>query len=276
VKRLAILVVVAVLPACGGFNLGGFSTADVLKAGSAVAQSQRELTPDEERAIGRVVAARMLGTYPLWEDAVRTRYLNLVGQTVARQVGRAGTVWRFALLDTESVNAYSCPGGYVFVTRGLLQSCSSEAELAAVLGHECGHVAGEHVLSAIKRANLVGAGISIVSDHAGGGGLSADLMRKIGEAGFDALISRGLDRKDEFDADARGCRIAHGAGYATTPYAEFLRRLQQRLAGESGGALANLSKTHPSPADRLKELGDKGLIFADGRVLADRFARLGR
>lgn len=256
-------------------TIGSINAGDVLKGAQAVVQSQRDFTPDEERSIGRVVAARVLGTYQLWDDPARTRYLNLVGQTVARQVGRPGTVWRFALLDTTTVNAFSCPGGYVFVTRGLFESTKSEAELAAVLAHECGHVAGEHVLREIKRAELIGAGLSIVADKAGGGGLTADLMKKIGEKGFDVLFSRGMDRKDEFDADKRGCRVAHGAGYATQPYADFLQRLQARMGAESGGALASLSKTHPQPADRLKELKEQGLIFADGQVLADRFARLG-
>lgn len=247
-----------------------------MKAGSAVAASQREFTPEEEQQLGRVVAARVLGTYPLWEDSARTRYLNLVGQVITRQVGRPNTVWRFALLDTDTVNAFSCPGGYVFVARGLFQSCRSEAELATVLAHECGHVAGKHVLNEIRRSNLIAAGVSIVADHAGGGGLTADLMRKIGEKGAEVLISRGMSRKDEYDADTRGCRVAHGAGYATAPYEEFLLRLAGRMAAESGGSLASLARTHPEPSDRAKRLQEQGLIFADGRTLADRFTRLGR
>jgi predicted Zn-dependent protease len=276
--RRAALVLAALLPlaGCAGVNLGPLSTDDVIKAGSAVASSQREFTSEEERQLGRVVAARVLGTYPLWDSPARTRYLNLVGQVIARQVGRPGTVWHFALLDTDTVNAFSCPGGYVFVTRGLFQSCRSEAELAAVLAHECGHVAGQHVLDEIRRSNLITAGVSIVADHAGGGGLTADLMRQIGEKGADVLITRGMSRNDEYDADARGCRTAHGAGYATVPYEEFLQRLAARMAAESGGSLASLAKTHPGPADRVKKLEAEGLIFADGRTLADRFARLGK
>jgi predicted Zn-dependent protease len=276
--RRAALVLAALLPlaGCAGVNLGSISTGDVVKAGTAVAASQREFTPEEERQLGRVVAARVLGTYPLWDSPARTRYLNLVGQVVARQVGRPGTVWHFALLDTDTVNAFSCPGGYVFVTRGLFQSCRSEAELATVLAHECGHVAGEHVLDEIRRSNLITAGVSIVSDHAGGGGLSADLMRQIGEKGADVLITRGMSRKDEYDADVRGCRTAHGAGYATVPYKDFLLRLAKRMAAESGGTLASLAKTHPAPADRAERLEAEGLIFSDGQTLADRFTRVGK
>jgi len=277
VRRAALLLAVLLpLAGCSGVSLGPLSTEDVVKAGSAVAAGQREFTPEEEQQLGRVVAARVLGTYPLWEDSSRTRYLNLVGQVIARQVGRPNTVWRFALLDTDTVNAFSCPGGYVFVARGLFQSCRSEAELATVLAHECGHVAGKHVLNEIRRSNLIAAGVSIVADHAGGGGLTADLMRKIGEKGAEVLITRGMSRQDEYDADARGCRVAHGAGYATAPYEEFLLRLEARMAVESGGSLASLARTHPGPSDRAKRLHEEGLIFGDGRTLADRFTRLGR
>ena len=274
-RRLALPAAVLALSGCSGISLGPVTADEVLKAGSSVAASQHQYTPEEERQIGRVVAARVLGTYPLWDNPARTRYLNLVGQTVARQVGRPGTIWRFALLDTDTVNAFSCPGGYVLVTRGLFQSCGSEAELAAVLAHECGHVAGEHVLNEIKRSNLISAGVSIVADRAGNG-LTADLMRQIGEKGADVLIVRGMSRKDEFDADARGCRVAHGAGYATQPYAEFLLRLDARMTQSSGGALASLAKTHPRPSARLLKLQDEGLIFADGRTLADRWACVGK
>lgn len=270
-KRLAAAACGLLLAGCAGIKVGGIELDSVATAAGAVARSRREFTPEEERAIGRIVAARVLGTYPLLDDERRTRYLELVGRTVARQVGRPGVVWHFALLDTDTVNAFSCPGGYVLVTRGLLDACASEAELAAVLAHECGHVAGEHVLREIRRAELIGAGLRIAADAAGGDGLTAEVMRGIGEKGFEVLLSRGMDRKDEFDADARGCRIAAAAGYATAPYGEFLARLEARMASDAGGPMASLARTHPSPADRRSRLEKAGLLSAEGQILAGRF-----
>lgn len=271
-RRLGALGAALLLAGCAGMELGSVRLDSVATAAGAVARASKDFTPEEERALGRVVAARVLGNYPLLHDEARTRYLDLVGQTLARQVGRPGVIWRFALLDTDVVNAFSCPGGYILVTRGLLDACRNEAELAVVLAHEAGHVAGEHVLREIKRAELIGAGLSIVASEAGGGGLSADLMRKIGEKGFDILLNRGMDRKDEYDADARGCRIAHAAGYSTAPYGEFLARLEARMARDAGGPMASLARTHPSPSDRLARLQQGGLLLADGQTLADRFA----
>ncbi|HNX49245.1 MAG TPA: M48 family metalloprotease [Thermoanaerobaculaceae bacterium] len=272
-RRLLAVAPCLLLAGCAGMGLDGIKLDSVATAAGAVASSRKDFTPDEERALGRVVAARVIGNYGNWKNEAATRYVNLVGQTVARQVGRPGVIWRFALLDTDTVNAFSCPGGYVLVTRGLLDACRSEAELAAVLAHECGHVAGEHVLKEIKRANLVSAGLKIVATQAGGGEMTADLMQRIGERGFDVLISRGMDRKDELDADARGCRIASAAGYATAPYGEFLDRLATRMGKESGGALASLAKTHPPASERRQRLQDAGLLLSDGQVLADRFAK---
>lgn len=270
-KHLGVLSGCLLLAGCAGMELGNVKLDSVVTAAGSVARAKKSFTPEEERALGRVVAARVLGNYPLLHDAKRTRYLDLVGQTVARQVGRPGVIWRFALLDTDVVNAFSCPGGYVLVTRGLLDACRNEAELATVLAHECGHVAGEHVLGEIKRAELVGAGLGIVASEAGGGDLSADLMRKIGEKGFDLLLNRGMDRKDEYDADARGCRIAHAAGYATAPYGEFLSRLEARMVRDAGGPMASLAKTHPLPSDRLARLQQAGMLFTDGQILDERF-----
>lgn len=275
-RRLVAAAGCLLLAGCAGMEVGGIKLDSVATAAGAVARSRKEFTPEEERALGRVVAARVLGSYPLLKDEKRTRYLELVGQAVARQVGRPGVVWHFALLDTDTVNAFSCPGGYVLVTRGLLDACESEAELATVLAHECGHVAGEHVLREIKRAELVGAGLRIVATEAGGGELTAEVMRKIGEKGFDVLLNRGMDRKDEYDADARGCRIAGGAGYATAPYGSFLARLETRMARESTGALASLAKTHPSPSDRRTRLEQAGLLSTEGQVLAERFQKRAR
>lgn len=275
-KRLVAAAGCLLLAGCAGMEVGGIKLDSVATAAGAVARSRKEFTPEEERALGRVVAARVLGNYPLLRDEKRTRYLELVGQTVARQVGRPGVVWHFALLDTDTVNAFSCPGGYVLVTRGLLDACRSEAELAAVLAHECGHVAGEHVLREIKRAELVGAGLRIVASEAGGGELTAEVMRKIGEKGFDVLLNRGMDRKDEYDADARGCRIVGAAGYATAPYGDFLARLEARMANDAGGPMASLAKTHPSPSDRRTRLEQAGLLSADGQILAERFTKRAR
>lgn len=274
-RRLAWLVLVPALASCGGIS--GITVEDVATAGKGLFAGQKDYTPEEERAVGRVVAARVLGTYPQWQDRARAHYLNLVGHTVARQVGRPGTVWHFALLDTDTVNAFSCPGGYVLVTRGLFEFCRNEAELATVLAHECGHVAGEHVLREIRRAEVIGAGVSIVASHAGEGGMTTELMEKIGQKGFDVLLNRGLDRKDELDADARGCRVARGAGYATAAYADFLRRLEAQMGSSGGtGVWASLGKTHPSAAVRLEALTREGLLLSDGQVLEARFRKLGR
>ena len=118
------------------------------------AKASHEITDSEEYYIGRAVAARVLSQYPLYQNAKVTEYVNEVGQTVARKSARPNTFkgYHFAVLDTKELNAFACPGGTIFITRGLLVTCANEDELAAVLAHECSHVANKDGINSISKA----------------------------------------------------------------------------------------------------------------------------
>ena len=130
-----------------------------IKKGAEVARAAtRDYTETEEADIGRVVAARILKTYPLSDNDMLQQYVTLVGKTVAAYSARPTLDWHFAVVDSDVVNAISAPGGFVFITTGALKQMHSEAELASVLGHEIAHITQKHVLKEIKRANLMAAG----------------------------------------------------------------------------------------------------------------------
>ena len=97
------------------------------------AEAQREWTPQEEKAIGEATAAKLVAIFGLYDEPGAMKYVNLVGQAVAQFAPRQDLEYHFGILDTEVVNAFACPGGYVFVTRGLLANVEDEAELAGVL-----------------------------------------------------------------------------------------------------------------------------------------------
>jgi predicted Zn-dependent protease len=223
-------------------------------ASKAMRKGFADLTPQEEYYIGRAVAARILGTYRALDNPAATRYLNAVGLTLA-QVSANPEVyggWHFILLDSDEVNAFAAPGGFVFVTRGLYQSCRSEEQLAAVVGHEVGHVTLKHGLSAIKTSRLTEAfaiiGTSAVKEFTG-----AD-MKKVTEAFagtvddiIDQMVSLGYSRGQEYAADAEAGRITYRAGYNPAGLAEFLATLQERsVKAEKKGFFS----THPPAADR--------------------------
>ncbi|MFP5418655.1 MAG: M48 family metalloprotease, partial [Gammaproteobacteria bacterium] len=116
-----------------------------------------DYTLEEEVRIGRQIAGNLLGAVPLVRDDALQRYVNLVGNWVAQQSGRNEVTWRFGVLDTEAINAFAAPGGYVFVTKGLYRMLDNEAELAGVLGHEIAHITKKHHLKVLKQSTLIGA-----------------------------------------------------------------------------------------------------------------------
>lgn len=209
-----------------------------------------EVTPEQEREVGQQAAAVLLSAAPPVDNDALQRYVNHVGNWVALQGERPDLQWRFAVLDDNDVNAFAAPGGYIFITKGLLMNMQSEAELAGTLAHETVHVLRKHHLTAVQkgaRLNLatLAAGEAVKNDQ------HRAQMEKI-TGGFKELYSRGLDKEDEFEADRMGIVIATRAGY--DPYG--LPAVLQTLGAMNpqDGALAFMFKTHPAPAKRLERL----------------------
>jgi predicted Zn-dependent protease len=242
---------------------------DKIKKGAKVAQSAtHEFTEAEEADIGRVVAARVLKTYPLSTNDKLQQYVTLVGNTVAGYSARPTLEWHFGVLETPVVNAFSCPGGFVFITTGALEQIHSEAELASVLGHEIAHATQKHILKEVKRANTVSAGMDLAKSASSGSFLTDALGEKIGNLAYEKLFTTGLSRRDEQEADKIGVELAESAGYRGSAFLHFLDALQA-LEGKS--EMKVLTATHPAAAERKKYVqplvGDE-----EGEVLAERWA----
>lgn len=204
-----------------------------------------------EAEIGHGVAANLLGAVPLVKDEVLQSYVNQLGWwLVQQQTERTDLTWRFGVLDTENLNAFAAPGGYVFVTKGLLLNMRNEAELAGVLAHEISHVLKRHHLNAIQKNAKTG----IVADLASMA-VSNSKYGGLGEKAIGAgteLYARGLDKEDEFEADRMGVVIATRAGYDPYGLPAVLQTLGSLNAQDSN--LALMFKTHPAPQKRLELL----------------------
>lgn len=229
-----------------------------------------KISPEEEREYGREAAATLLGAEPALADPSVQRYVNQVGLWVALQSERPELAWRFAVLDDGDVNAFAAPGGYVFVTKGLLLLLDNEAELAAVLGHEASHVVGKHHLHALTKDKRMSALTGLASQKIGGDDPRKREMAAKVLAGVKTLYARGLDKQDEFAADRNGVILAARAGYDPNALVAVVQKLDSLDAGSPGVAL--LFKTHPLPSDRLAQLDDMfgtgaldGLQGAEGR-----------
>jgi predicted Zn-dependent protease len=239
-----------------------------IKKGAQVARAAtRDFTEEEEADIGRMVSARILKTYHLAKNDRQQNYVTLVGNTVAAYSARPTLDWHFAVIETPIVNAFSAPGGFVFITTGALKQINSEAELASVLGHEIGHATQKHILKEIKRGNVLSSVKDLAETTAQGSSLLNDEVGKhIGDFAYDKLFTTGLSRRDELEADKIGAELASAAGYKTTAFVTFLEGLQ-KLEGTS--ELKQLTDTHPAPSDRIVAL--KPAINDRGELLAERF-----
>lgn len=230
-----------------------------------------DYSPEEETRIGKQIAGNLLGAVPLVRDDKLQRYVNLVGNWVALQSGRKDVTWHFGVLDTEDINAFAAPGGYIFVTKGLYQRLNNEAELAGVLAHEIAHVTLKHHLKVLKQSSLIGALGQAASNKVKD---SDQVVQNLIGNGAE-IMARGLDKNAEFEADRVGIVFAARAGYDPWGLPEVLQDLAGLPAKDSRTSL--LYKTHPHPADRLAELGEavgSRLDAVHGKDLPGRFYHL--
>ncbi len=234
----------------------------------------REIRDAEEVRVGNGLAGLILDTAPLLDDPAKQRYINRVGRWLSLHCERPDLPWRFGIIDSPNFNAFSMPGGYVLVTRGLVEKMRTESELVGVLSHEIAHVVRRHHLGALHlgaglienqasglldklpvqtlREKLGKGALGTVQNHLnpGGEGIAGSLSRSVIEAGRD-LLTRGLARDEEFEADAMAVVLAARSGYS--PYG--LAGVLQTLSGLEGTEQFALHrKTHPGAVDRLVQL----------------------
>jgi len=223
-----------------------------------ISEAVQELTPEQEHYIGRTVGATILQAYPMHEAQPATHYLNLLGQTLVKVSGATETFsgYHFVVLDTPEINAFAAPGGFVFVTRGMLRLCDSEEMVAAVLAHEIAHVELKHGLQAIKTSRLTSATALLAVEGAKSAGSPEfrQLTSLFGESIQDAvttLVDKGYSRSTELEADRTAVKILERSGYAAAPLLTLLEAMERTNQEQGGFAFL---KTHPAPADRLAEL----------------------
>jgi predicted Zn-dependent protease len=213
-------------------------------------QSVEQIDEAKEIQIGKQVAAVLLGSKPLSPDMAMQRYVNQLGRWISLQSSRPNLPWTFAVIDDEGFNAFAAPGGYVFVTTGLMNRLADEAELAGILAHEITHVTAKHHLVAMSkaaRAGLLTQAISSQLKNNLGGQISGQLLALSRD-----VYTKGLDQSDEFDADRSGVTLAARAGF--DPYGLLAVLQQLRTATPDDNLFALSLSTHPAPQLRLNQL----------------------
>lgn len=229
---LAVCVACATNPATGRSNFNTLSEAD-------------------EVALGREADTQVRKEMGVYEDAAWQAYVNRVGQTLAKKSHRPSLPWSFAVVDAPAINAFALPGGFVYLTRGILPFLRDEAELANVLGHEIAHVTARHGAQAYSKQQaaglLVGLGRIFAPDRYQG-------ILGVAEGGLGLLfLKHGRDAERE--ADQFGVGYAAGNGWDPAGMTGMLATLG-RLSEASGSrrGVPNFLSTHPAPEDRITEL----------------------
>ena len=218
---------------------------------SLLSRSVENIDEAREIEIGRQLASVLLGSKPPHPDMRLQRYVNQLGRWISLQSERPNLPWTFIVLDDTGYNAFAAPGGYVFVTKGLIDSCADESELAGILAHEITHVTAKHHLHAMRKTAQSGLVTQLVASQIktnAVGNLVASQLFALGRN----LYARGLAQTDEFHSDREGVALAARAGFDPYGLVSVLQNL--RTATPDNPMFTLALATHPPAQTRLDQL----------------------
>jgi predicted Zn-dependent protease len=227
---------------------------------SAILSSGAGIDYASEVTIGESLALEGFRRYGLpVEDEAFQKYVNLVGNAVARNSLRPGIPYRFVVVDSPLKNAFSCPGGIIFVCSGLLGILENEEQLANILAHEVAHVSHKHALQSIRRARFFqGVGKITAATMEGDKGKQFESM--IGDLQT-TLFDKGLDQNMEFEADLSGMDTAYRTGYSPGAMIDVLETLKRTEAGSTKAG--SWFSTHPPLGQRIERCTAHLKTFSD-------------
>ena len=200
---------------------------------------------EEKAALGAKVSTLVRQRYGVVQDAAVHKYVTLVGRTVTEKSTKPGLPWTFIVLDTDAVNAFAAPHGYVHITRGALALMKDEAELAGVLAHEIVHVSEEHTIDALKKNTIK----SAAAEEVAGGNAMIEFLAN---AAYNNILDNAYSRGDEGAADTMGITLISKAGYAPQGLGNFLTTLAER--NKSATEKRGLFSSHPEMQARQDKL----------------------
>jgi predicted Zn-dependent protease len=247
-------------------------------AGCAVnpVTGQRQLvlyTEAQEIALGRDADQDIAASMGIYEHEELQALISDMGARMAAVSERPDLPWTFRVLDDPTVNAFALPGGYIYMTRGILSHLSSEAEVAGILGHEIGHVTARHGITRVSRAQLTQLGL-------GAAMILAPDLQPLGDAvgaGVALLFLRN-SRSDERQADALGIEYMRSQGYDAREMARVFEMLAQASGARDGDRIPGFLSTHPDPLERrdeiLRRVEARGEDLSRAVVGRDRYLRI--
>lgn len=232
--------------------------------------SYSESDTDEELKFGREIAARLLGQYKISGNEKQQKYVNLVGTTLTHNCNRPELVFHFVVIESDEINAYSTPGGYVFVTTAVLEKMENEAELAGVLAHEIAHVTERHIVKELSLKGAEKSAVASISALIGGASKSAGIaFSQAVDKAVDMILRDGYKKEDEMQADADAVLLCAFSGYDPSGLVTFLDKVGRIKSG--------VGKTYPVYDVRLatlqRAMSDEGIAGMKLSLNTERFTK---
>ena len=220
------------------------------------------LSEAEELAIGQQQDAEVRREMGVYSDSALQRYVSEIGQRLAATSHRPNLPWTFTVVDSPAINAFALPGGYIYITRGILPYLDDESELAGVLGHEIGHVTARHAAQAYTRQAEANIGLTILSIFVPSAAPFSDLSA----SGLGVLFLKN-SRDNELEADRLGVEYGSKSGWDPEGVPRFLSTLQ-RVDSLSERGVPNWLSTHPAPESRVERATPVASKFAGADATA--------
>jgi predicted Zn-dependent protease len=209
-------------------------------------------TEGQEIQMGREADRDIVASLGEYDDPELQAWVDAIAQPMAAASERPDLPWTFRVLDDPTVNAFALPGGYIYVTRGIMAHLTSDAELAGILGHEIGHVTARHGVTRVSRAQLAQVGLGL-------GMILAPDLRPFGEAAGAGLqlLFLANSREAEREADDLGLRYMIGEDYDPRAVARVFDMLARASGAEDGDRVPGFLSTHPDPLERRDRILDR-------------------
>ena len=206
---------------------------------------------EAEIVFGRELASKITGKFKVVQDDKLNKYINKVGQLVARSSVRSELSYRFILIQSNDINAFAVPGGYIFITTAALNQVRDESELAGIFAHEIAHIEKRHYVKKVGiRSNKANAEQGFTALLTGGGATAVQAFQAAIDETLEILFQTGLQsHADEFEADATGVWLATNTGYDPTALSRYFTRISKL-----DGQMKTLKNTHPPLQARTKKI----------------------
>ncbi len=222
------------------------------------------MTEEQEIAMGKDADPQIIAQYGLYPDSVLQRFINEKGKKMAAISHRPKLDYVFRILDSEVLNAFAVPGGYIYFTRGIMAYFNNEAEFAGVLGHEIGHIAARH--SVVQQRNAILGQLGIIA-----GMVISPEFAQFGQAASQGLglLFLKFGRDAERQSDKLGVEYSSKIGYDAQQMAEFFNTLERKSAQSSEARLPDFLSTHPNPGNRYTDVSKLAVEWKQKLKLTD-------